>query len=61
MECFIAGRSEKVKMGSGQTLTSCWNRCEKLQICCVVSAEDGSSEEKVESNMVAVNVISSEF
>ena len=50
-----------MKMGSDQTLQSCWNRCEKLQICCIVSVEDGNSDEKVESNMVTVSVISSEF
>ena len=48
-------------MGTGQTLQSCSNRCEKLQICCTVSMADGSSEEKVKSNVVTVSVISSEF
>ena len=48
-------------MGSGQTLQYCWNRCENLQICCIVSVADDSSEDKVESNVATVNVISSEF
>ena len=58
---FAVGRCDMVMMSKGQTLQSCWNRYEKLQIRCIVSVADGSSEEKAESNMVTVNVISSEF